>query len=177
LGKIIRLIDRTRTVQDWKCPRSRYWGYEYMGRGIVKESTSLELTIGIIIHDCLAAIATFYKNGQEIPIDDIAVTAYKDLVSRILSSSKDPSDDTEEFAKEQGTLVEGMIRGFYKHLWPKLIALYPKIVAIETEMEHKLEGGSLYDLRFMTKPDLIVEDTEGNLVYIEYKTTSSKVEK
>lgn len=195
---MIRLIDRTRTVEDWKCPRSRYLGYELGGRGITKSSQGIELTTGIIVHDCLAAIATFTQAGQTVPIDDIAITAYKDMYVRLTGANQ--SAEAVEFAREQGTLIEGMIRGFYKHVWPKLMLKYPKIVKIEAEMEYDLGSapclqcaglGSMGDgpclacdgtgeackFVFMTKPDLIVEDIEGNLVYLEYKTTSSKKDK
>lgn len=177
MSKIIRLLDRTRTVQDWKCERSRYLGYEFEGRGITSASEGLELTIGIIVHDCLAAIAMFTKDGVPVPIDAIAETAYKDIYSRIVSAHETPSGDVIEFATEQGTLIEGMIRGFYKHVWPKLMEKYPRIVSIESEMEYNLGSTDTIDFVFMTKPDLIVEDVEGNLVYLEYKTTSSKKDK
>lgn len=203
--KIIRLIDRTRTVQDWKCARSRWWGYEYLDKGIVKSGTSLELFIGIVTHDALAAIATFTKDGQPVPIDEIASAANLEVFNNIMSAPI-VEPDTQEFAKEQGTLIEGMIRGFYKHVWPKLMAQFPKIVAVEAEMEYDLAtvkcqechgtgvqpsspidadicrpecsscggSGTSSSFIFMTKPDLIVEDQNGELVYLEYKTTKSK---
>lgn len=173
MSKIIRLIDRTRTVQDWKCPRSRFWGYEYQGRGLTKSGTTLELFTGIIVHDAMAAIATFQKNHDRVPIDEIANAAFTQLHNNLIDGSDGVLEqDALEFANEQGTLVEGMIRGFYQHVWPRLMDQYPKIVAVEQEMEYELEDGFI----FMAKPDLIVEDSSGNLVYLEYKTTSSKKE-
>lgn len=200
MSQIIRLIDRTRTVQDWKCPRSRYWGYEYQGRGLTKSGTSLELFIGIVTHDAMAAIATLTKEGKEVPIDEIARAAFCQVHEEIIRAAGDVVlPETHDFAQEQGTLIEGMLRGFYKHVWPRLMADY-KIVAIEQEMEYNLEkcsscggygAGSKpgYDdycepckgtgngrFIFMSKPDLIVENSEGDLIYLEYKTTSSKKE-
>ena len=173
MSKIIRLVDRTRTVADWKCPRSRYLGYEYLGRGIVKSGTTLQLFTGIVVHDAMAAIATFTVNGKPVPIDDIANAAFNQIKDNILESCGGVDlGDQKEFAWEQGTLTEGMIRGFYRHMWPKLMDMYPTIVAIEQEMEFNLNDTTV----FMAKPDLIVEDREGNLIYLEYKTTSSKKE-
>lgn len=160
-------------MQDWKCPRSRYYGYEYQGRGIVKNGTSLALFTGITVHDAMAAIATFTQEGKDVPIDEIARAAFCQVHENIIVSAGGVIlPETRDFANEQGALTEGMIRGFYKHLWPKLMALYPTIVAIEAEMEYVLDDGFI----FMTKPDLIVETPEGELVYLEYKTTSSKKE-
>lgn len=165
-------------MQDWKCPRSRYWAFEYLGRGLVKTGTTLELFIGIVVHDAMAAIATFYKEGVEVPIDQIAEGARLDIYNNLsarASVSGVVEADAIEFAHEQAALTEGIIRGFYKHVWPRLMTDY-KIVAVETEMEYQLGETDEFQFIFMTKPDLIVEDREGSLVYIEYKTTSSKKE-
>lgn len=166
----LKLVDRTRTVADWKCPRARYWGYEAYGKGIQSKGTNLDLFIGIVVHDAMAAIAKL-SDTEGFTIDPIAEAAFTQIEDSILQASGPIVDqDAQDFAKEQATLSEGMIRGFYKHVWPKLREQYPRIVAIEQEMEYDLGDG----LIFMTKPDLIVEDRDGELVYIEYKTTSSK---
>lgn len=180
MGKIIRLIDRTRTVADWKCPRARYWGYEYNGRGIVKGSTGLALVEGIQIHDALAAIAHLTLNEKPIPIESIAEAAGKEVYDSLMAQAEGiVFKESEEFALEQATLVKGLIYGFYRHMWPKLLAMYPKIFCVEQEMEYPLSLTGLdneagVDYIFMTKPDLIMETPEGELVYIEYKSTSSK---
>src|SRR3954469_23999678 len=138
-GKIIplRFMDRTRTVQDWKCKRSRYWGYEHEGRGLSKTSTSIELFMGITIHDSLAAIAHFQKAGETVPIDAIASTAFKQMFDN-LTLGHENDYEAIDYANEQATLTEGLLRGFHKHVWPRLMETYPKIVAIETEMEYPL---------------------------------------
>ena len=172
MNKIIRLIDRTRTVADWKCPRARYWGYEYKGRGIVKASTSLELFTGITIHDSLATIALLTLDDKDVPIDDIAQAAYNQMYAELLPDEGLQIAEAIDYAKEQATLTEGLIRGFYKHVWPRLMDMYPHIICSEEEMEYPLTDDGTFI--FMTKPDLIVEDRAGELVYIEYKSTSSK---
>lgn len=202
MDKIIRLVDRTRTVADWRCPRARYYGYEWNGRGIVKNGMSLALEEGLIVHDALAAIAHLILNGLPVDIDEIAVTAQKDLYDRLIEASGPIiMPEADEYAKEQSTLVEGLIRGFYKFMWPKLMLMYPIITCVEQEMEYPLDqcpqcggagttplsdedsldvqvctlcNGAGVNFIFMTKPDLIMESPDGELVYIEYKTTSSK---
>lgn len=72
------------------------------------------------------------------------------------------------YANEQSTLAEGLIRGFYRYVWPRILSIYPEIIVIEQEVLHQ---------DFMVKPDLVVATQEGTLVYIEYKTTSSKNDK
>lgn len=175
MGKLIRLIDRTRTVVDWGCKRARYYGYEYNGRGIVKDGSSLDLAIGLVIHDAMAAIATFTQKGEPVPIDHIADAAFRQIYDNITESAQDGviESDIQNFANEQASLTEGLIRGFFKHVWPRLMIDYPHIEAIEQEMTYTLGGG----FKFMTKPDLIVANKENELVYLEYKSTSSKKDK
>jgi hypothetical protein len=123
----------------------------------------------------MAAIATLTKEDKPVPIDEIASAAYKQVYQNI-AGAEIVLPETQEFAAEQGTLIEGMLRGFYKHVWPRLMAQYPKVIAVEQEMEYKLVNEEGLEIVFMAKPDLIVEDKNGDLVYLEYKTTSSKKE-
>lgn len=164
-----RLIDRSRITKDWTCPRARYWNYEFGGTGIAKESTSLALFTGISVHDSLATIAEFTRRGEEVPIDMIAGDAFIQIKTSLMEAG-DGEIGVLDYANEQASLTEGMIRGFYQQVWPRLLLAYPKIIAIEQEMEYDLGG----DVVFMAKPDLILENEEGEWVYIEFKTTSSK---
>lgn len=160
------LVDRSRCVTDWQCPRRRYLNYDYEGKGIAPASAALELQMGIILHDSLAAIATSHP---DVDIDAIAHKAYEDMFAFLMKGS--PNEAEKLFAIEQATLVEGLLRGFYKHQWPRLIAQYPKILAIEQEMSYAY-GRILY----MSKPDLVAVDKNGEVTYIEYKSTSTKRE-
>ena len=175
MPNIIRLIDRTRTVQDWKCKRSRYLGYELGGKGIVKKGTSLELFMGITLHDALAAFAIMHSESGSIDIDTVASTARQQMFENLMA---DPGDtmmnEALEFANEQATLVEGILRGFHRHVWPRLM-LGHKIVQVEGENEFNLDQEGKFV--FMTKPDLLLENSDSDLVYIEYKSTSSKKDK
>lgn len=153
---------RPRADLDWQCPRKRYWHYEYDGKGIVTDTTYLELYLGTTIHDGLAAFA----HGKG--IEEVAAAAHAQMLESLLKPEAHTPEE-EEFAKEQATLTEGLLRGFHKHVWPRLMEEYPTIVAIEEPMTYKHDG-----LAFLAKPDLVVEDKEGNFWYIEYKSTSSK---
>lgn len=202
----VRLLSRTSSVTDWKCQRARYYANEIYGRGISKSTTSLALFTGIVLHDSLAAIATYHQRGEVVPIDTIATLAFNQIYDNlsVVPEGEMISSETEEFAKEQGSLTEGIIRGYFRHVWPRLLIQYPKIVAIEQEVEYKLEEpktchhcsgssvetdengnneincpmcgglGSIGGFIFMAKPDLILEDPSGEWHYIEFKSTSYK---
>ncbi len=160
----MKLYDRSRVATDWRCRRRRYWNYEHNGTGIVSGNAAYELYVGILIHDAMAAIATTHQSGV-VPIDTIAEAGRNQLVEAIRAQG----NDVDEYAQEQGALVEGMIRGFYRFAWPRLLDLYPTIVVIEQEV--------VTDYGFMVKPDLILQSEDGSLVYIEYKSTGTKNEK
>jgi hypothetical protein len=176
------LHDRSRCVADWKCPRFRYLGYELDGKGITSETTALELYLGQAIHDGLAAIATAHQSGRDgweegqrdlnVPIDIIATTAAQQVREALMVQSAGEDETIAgAFAQEQAALVEGLLRGFYIHVWPRLMAQYPQIVLIEQECTYDHHG-----MTFMARPDLVLADAEGNLTYTEYKSTSSKRE-
>ena len=166
----LRVYDRSRTVTDWTCPRKRYLNYEYEGRGIVPAHTGIELFMGSCLHDALAAIATQHQSGS-IDIDGIAGLARQSMFDSLSASAGDNEYEVITYANEQASLVEGLLRGFAKHVWPRLVAQYPTIIAIEQEMTYVHDN-----LTFMARPDLVVGDVEGNNFYIEYKSTSSKRE-
>lgn len=171
MADIIKLkpcYDRSRVVTDWKCPRSRYWNYEYNGRGVVTPATSLPLWMGITIHDALAALAILTKEGKDIPVDDLCNGAYKQMFQSLTDGVNAYDVEALQFAQEQSVLVEGMLRGFIKLKWPQLLAQYPRILYTESEMVYEHDG-----LHFMSKPDLVMANDE-ETVYVEYKTTSSK---
>lgn len=164
---LIPLWDRSRAVTDWQCARKRYLAYEWQGRGLQSTDLALELFLGTILHDAMAEIATQHPN---VDIDSIAVKAQKTVYATLMAASAGEAEGPAiAYAMEQSTLVEGMLRGFYKHVWPTLMALYPNIIAIEQEMQYEHDG-----LIFMSRPDLVVADSHGNNFYLEYKSTSSK---
>jgi len=163
----LHLYSKSSVEKDWRCPRSYYWAYAYDGKGINSSNTHLELYLGASIHDALAAIAIQHLGGS-IDIDTIASTAQKQVYDALAPMTEGEVDDI-NFACEQAALVEGLVRGFYKHVWPRLMVQYPEIVLVEKEMIYKHDG-----MGFMCKPDLVVRDKEGGLNYLEYKSTSNK---
>jgi len=170
------LYDRSRSTTDWQCPRRRYWTYEHLGRGIVPDITLMALYMGTAIHDGLAAIAHFHKDKDEVDIDLIATTAQKQMYDALIET--DDSFENMQFANEQSRLVEGMLRGFYRQVWPGLMQSYPNILAIEQEMTYIHDNNGLKSEKgphcFMAKPDLVIGNDNGDNFYIEYKSTSTK---
>lgn len=170
------VYDRSRTTTDWECSRKRYWNYEHDGSGIVPETDAVELFTGSVFHDSMAAIA---RNGQD--IDDIAALAADKLFKYHCPDEEAAKfESTVTYAKEQAALIYGLVKGFYQHVWPRLMAKF-EIVAVEEEMFFVHNQHGIGDLKaffvMMCKPDLVLRDKESKeLVYLEHKTTSSKKE-
>lgn len=158
------LYDRSRVTTDWYCPRKRYWNYEYDGKGIVGDGIYLPIFTGSVLHDGLSAIA------MKVDIDDITEAAAEQLYTGIMTANGGDVDK-EPFALEQTALTVGLLRGFHKHVWPRLLDQYPEVVAVEQEMLYTHDG-----LQFMSRPDLVLRDRDGCLWYIEYKSTSTNKE-
>lgn len=165
---------RPRAQADWKCNRARFYAYDFEG-GIVKDNLSVDLFIGSTLHDALAAIASQHLAGK-VDITKIATisreSVYNTLYEYIKGQKK--GEDGQIFALEQATLVDALIRGFYKITWPNLIAQYPKVLFVEQEMIYPHDGNMI----FMAKPDqvisLILESEDGGNIYLEFKSTSNK---
>ncbi len=169
----IKLYSKSSIERDWKCPRSYYWAYEHDGKGIQEQSKGLALHLGTALHDGLAVIAAKWKETGQVDIDVIAQAAYEQtfgpLYEAALADPKIEPSEKHVFASEQACLVEGLLRGFVKHVWPRLMRDYD-IFAVEEAMVYK--HGSI---GMMVKPDLILKDKlTGDLWYFEYKSTSSK---
>lgn len=175
MNKRLLVYDRSRSTTDWTCGRMRYWQYEHDGKGIVSSYVARAPYTGQALHDGLAAIATIQKDYiamGDINIDVIAQTVHKQMFDALMIAAAGEDEfESVQFAKEQATLTEGILRGFYRGVWPQLIAKYPTIIAIEPELRYDHDG-----LTFMSKPDLILADLEDNWFCIEYKSTSSKQE-
>lgn len=161
--KELVVYDRSRVTTDWRCPRLRYLQYDLDGKGIVPSHQHLELFLGTVLHDGLSAIA------HGVDIDLIAKAAVDQVLASLLTATSGEVNG-DIFAHEQSSLVEGLLRGFYKHAWPRLMEAYPKILFIEEEMQYDHNN-----LVFMSRPDLVLEGPDGP-VYIEYKSTGSKKE-
>ncbi|MGE3341542.1 MAG: hypothetical protein AB7J46_06635 [Candidatus Altimarinota bacterium] len=175
---------RASAQADWQCNRARYYQYNYLG-GIQKNNLTLELFFGTVLHDALAGIAAQYSVDGAVDIDNIASSAGNFVSTTLLDyyskgTGNLPTDSPEWLLMmEQSTLLEGLVRGFYKQRWPSLIAQYPVVVGYEKEniFPHDFTGklNKKGPFIYKAKPDLILaEDDDSPVVYIEYKSTGNK---
>lgn len=147
-------VDRSRIEEDWKCPRSRYWRYEWDGLGLVKEGGQYELAFGSVLHDAAAGIAS--GQSYETVIDEVeaGIRAWYEGQQLAL----------DEAYREQVTLAVGLATVLYDHVWPTMVC--DEVLATEEDMSLEIAPG----MRFMSKPDLLYR-SGGITRYREYKTT------
>jgi hypothetical protein len=153
----MRFVDRSRITTDWGCPRARWWGYEFGGRGVARATRAAYFDIGNAIHSARAAL--------------LAGESVDDVVPRILTEfhAGTASQGWEEWKQaEQGALVAGMIYAWARQVLPTLLAEY-EVVAVEQEFPTEIAPG----LTMGVKPDSLLErKLDKTLWYYECKTTS-----
>lgn len=151
-------FDRSRTVQDETCPRSRYWGTEWRGVGLTPATDKegkLYLPFGSAIHLGMELTA----KGER--ADDPAFAALALLAPHIASMP-------EPFRKEQEALLYGMIAGYARSVWVQDQEVYD-FVSAEDEIVVTTPTGE----QVVAKPDLLLRRKEdGTLWYKEFKTTA-----
>ncbi len=150
-------VDRSRTEADWTCPRLRYLAYEYDGRGLTSNPSNLKLTFGLAVHEALAALA------RGVPTPEIVAP----LAAALHQAAEEAGAD-EIGCRETVALGTGLLLGFHRAIWPGLRERFPAIVAVEPEVVLPLPH-----FTWMARPDLLVRDRQGDIWYIEYKTTST----
>jgi len=156
------LTDRTRTVEYQRCPRARFWHFEYAGRGIVPVKISLPLTVGICTHSGLACLL----NG--LTVETAVGTTLALFEELTLGQGLEVEGNTVlEYAyAEQKALLEALIRGYHARHLPRLLKQY-RVVDVEREETHPLVG----DLFWMSRADALLQDrnTE-DLEVLSWKT-------
>ena len=162
------IFHRSGAVCDWSCPRKRFWNYEFLDRGIAPPEMQLELYLGQLIHDSVAAMV------HNVPLEAIVEAGVKQLRGKLLEG-RELDSDAQFFAEEQCALAEGLIRGFYRARWPQICEAYPEVILCEKELSYgyELDGRKLL---FLSKPDLVRRDKDGQLWVFEWKTTGSNKE-
>lgn len=170
-------FDRSRVQTDGGCRRARYYLTEYENRGIVLGGRKpLYFIIGDVVHACLDDMSKAAEAGVEVDIALLeAVLQPRTAVLWETLWSMSVGEDEEEgrrLADETSCLVEGLIRGFHRHMWPLLIRDYD-IIGGEREIIYDYDiDGQL--VRFGCRPDLLARKKDGGGVwYFEYKTPGS----
>ncbi len=148
-------FSHSRAEADSYCKRKRFLGSEWGGTGLEPTLGGWDLKFGNIIHSALDALA----GSGAVNFDAVRTQTYETALTYL----------NPDQAKDYATLAEGMLRGFAKNVWPLWMKDYD---VVETENLRRWEVEPDHIFRF--KQDILLKAKEtANLVYVDYKTTSS----
>lgn len=177
--------DRTRSVMHQRCPRSRWWGYEYADRGVASTRLALPLAVGIFTHRCLEEVFNYIaEHDQQIPPRETMREIFRQFwvewetfaatrgFNLSPSSGEDRSKEQNEYLtmREQGSLIEGMVWGYWHEILPQMLQEY-EIVEVEHE-ESPYE--IVYEVYWQAKADaLLKRKMTGQDIVLSIKTAAN----
>lgn len=148
-------FSHSRAESDSYCNRKRFLGSEWGGTGLEPIQGGWDLKFGNIIHAYLDKQAMGAGFG------------YDEVRNNVLSAASETL--SEALSKDYAALAEGLLRGFVKTIWPGWMKEYD---VVETERLRSWEVEPNHIFRF--KQDILLRaKVSGELVYPDYKTTSS----
>ncbi len=172
-----RYVDRSRVLEYQRCPRARYLGYEYMGRGIRSGRISIPLGAGTHIHAGLAELLL----GQSVESAVTkAVDAYRADADKALGAVSLHLDHYDYTIAEQSALVEALVRVYALRGLPALLDSY-QVLSVEEEYEvllAALADSAAEEIVFMSRLDGVLKKrSDGGIYVLSFKTdTGSRLE-
>jgi hypothetical protein len=181
--------DRSRILTYQRCPRSRYFEYEFGGHGVRRKAQAIPLVTGKHVHAGLAALLMEAVKGPvpgemyEFEIEAAVKVAHKEYDKELTERGLQLSE-TEQLtfvAAEQRALIEALVRAWAIIGLPRLlqqftIAIVPAVSpeqdtpAVETEIVFPFGPSG----QFMSRPDAILQEREsGDLYALSFKTAAS----
>jgi hypothetical protein len=160
------LTDRSRVIEYQRCPRARWWGYEYKGRGIRPKAASIPLSTGTYVHVGLGALLE--GKGVEAAVK-AAVNGYMLEIERRDIQVEYLTEDRVYVAHEQKALIEALIRAYEAWQLPRLLEEYD---VLEVEQEDLF--GLTEEIGWQARLDgLLREKASGDLYVMSFKTAAS----
>lgn len=162
-----RLIDRSRALSYQHCPRERFLGYEYDGRGLAPAAVSVPLATGGTVHLGLEQLLLGKSEDDAVVV---ALEAYDKLMSEFETFQGIPSETQLYTLAEQKCLVEVLVRVYARRALPKLLAEWD-VVGVEKEFEWEVAPGIIV----MSRLDGLLrrKDGERELSVLSFKTSSN----
>lgn len=156
----LHFFSHSRADSDEMCRRKRYYGSDFGEGGIQALQGGWDAEFGNMIHGPLKELAT---EGS---------INFTDARSKIILRAIEYGMD-QIAARDWGALGEGLLRGFVRAVWPALMAEYD-LVEAEKMYAWMIKQGYV----FRWRQDILLQSKfNGELTYIDYKTTSSDDDK
>lgn len=127
-GKRVFTTSRSAVITHQRCPRRRYLGYHYEGKGITKQKLSAPLATGGYTH---IGLASLLKGSSVEEACGLAVDKYtEELATRGLDL--EANEDQAMVAAEQVALTEAFIHLAHRRVIPQLLEDY-HLIDVERE--------------------------------------------
>lgn len=161
-----RLIDRSRALSYQHCPRERFLGYEYDGRGLAPAQVSVPLATGGTVHLGLEQLLLGKTEDEAV---EVALLAYDKMSTEYEGLAGVLDADKQYTLAEQKALVEVLVRVYARRALPKLLAEWD-VVGVEKEYEWTIIPG----ITFMSRLDGLLKrrDGERELSVLSFKTSA-----
>jgi hypothetical protein len=170
--------DRSRTLTYQKCPRARWWEYEYLRRGLAPLRLSIPLAVGTYVHVGLGVLLEQARDERPVDIEEAVQAAhngYRELIDNRGIAIEDNRHMAFTFS-EQKAMIEALIRIYALRKLPQLKAQYR---VVETEREDLLHIGwatinrTDESLIWMARADGLLEEiSSGDLYLMSFKTAA-----
>lgn len=148
--------------------------YLFVGTGIRRAPTKLQLVVGSAVHVGLAFVCTALMASIK---DAMSVECWANTIA--LSINYFISSDTyphlkEHERREQETLIAGLLWSFYYHSWPLFVATF-EVLCVERAWEETFDyGEGMPMVHLSSRPDVIVRHRRTNeFIGISWKTIDS----
>lgn len=185
-------IDRSRHIEQLRCPTKRYWSYHAGPHKLGFDSPKKydDLAVGTAVHLGMeVAMQTWFactQAGEPIDIRELAMLAYDIAEHSFLtaaSSGLTISGDAlmaelnpemyRELSLEQAAL-SGTLAGAGVAVWlPQIMADYD-LLSTEQEINWLLPRSGPRDIVMMSRPDAILQrKADGKIFVVSYKTTKT----
>jgi hypothetical protein len=171
-------IDRTRVIVGQRCPRRRWWGYDWQGRGVSPTRVSLPLVVGRFTHEGLERILRL-THAEQAPPDRTQVRGivgdlrneFQEFCETRGVQLEDNEDEYLLFC-EQSALVEGMLWAYWQYALPKLLEGF-EILEVEKDEAHPFVKERAYApaIHWQSRADALLKSKiEGGVYVLSYKT-------
>lgn len=182
------ITDRTRVEDFHRCPRRRWWQFEYLNEfrieketgGVVSNGISMFLLTGIGVHQAMEVLgkemlgkgADFrFTNEQIYQASQVAQTVYFDTLTKrgLLIGPKATPEAITWTGMEQWHLVEGLVWMLGTYLLPSFVTKY-EVLEVEEDSIELIEPTGL-NVHLAYKPDAVLRDRDsGELFTLSLKT-------
>jgi hypothetical protein len=166
--------DRSRALRYQQCPRSRWWEYEYGGRGLRRARLNIPLTVGTWVHEGVGRLLNDARRGEAGNVQAAISQALDGYTGQVSSRGFDleANEDVAFVVSEQAALIEALIR-----LWHLRSTTLQQFTVLEVEREDQLPLATRTfgkELVWQARADALLREKDGEDLYVFSLKTAAR---